>query len=396
MTAAVTIPDWVPPVTSPETLKAAAPREQAVIPENAIIPYAYGAVQIKGMPFAVKHQEELRRWTVGYLLCMGQIEAIDQIWINGETPLSGVLTNSYTGTTGQTADALLAAAIGVDYTDTMVFTDEHGTQGLAYVVVEWSDVDHYQGWPTVTVEVRGRQVFDINAATTQYSATPILGMRDFCTDPRLLAATTDDTALGLVQTDNEATVSTEARREFGLIIDAPLTPDKWLDVFATYAGCYWDHTANEFTAISDRPRASVRTLTAADWEETPRGVIADPVKIPTVVRLQYTDTTSDIWRMREVRKELTGVSTGDPPRRETIVRMPAVTRRSQAGREAQEYLDKMQHKVSGPYKVNRKKGNSLVLAVQTSEGMKRVGVELRGENQLILDMDESKTVLKRK
>jgi hypothetical protein len=61
-----------------------------------------------------------------------------------------------------------------------------------------------------------------------------------------------------------------------------------------------------------------------------------------------------------------------------------------------EGLDQMKHKVSGPYIVNRKKGNSLVLAVQTSEGMKRVGVELRGENQLILDMDESKTVLKRK
>ena len=61
-----------------------------------------------------------------------------------------------------------------------------------------------------------------------------------------------------------------------------------------------------------------------------------------------------------------------------------------------EGLDNMRQSVGGPYKINRSKGNSLVLAVQTAEGMKRVGVELRGENQLILDMDESKTVLKRK
>jgi len=61
-----------------------------------------------------------------------------------------------------------------------------------------------------------------------------------------------------------------------------------------------------------------------------------------------------------------------------------------------EGLDTMQHSMNGTYKVNLAKGNSLVLAVQTSEGMKRVRVELRGENQLILDMDESKTVLARK
>lgn len=61
-----------------------------------------------------------------------------------------------------------------------------------------------------------------------------------------------------------------------------------------------------------------------------------------------------------------------------------------------EGLDRMKDEVSGIYIVNRSKGNTLVLAVQTSEGMKRVGVDVRGENQLILDMDESKTVLKRK
>jgi len=60
-----------------------------------------------------------------------------------------------------------------------------------------------------------------------------------------------------------------------------------------------------------------------------------------------------------------------------------------------EGLDQMKASVGGTYIVNLSKGNSLVLAVQTSEGMKRVGVELKDE-RLILDMDESKTVLRRK
>lgn len=63
---------------------------------------------------------------------------------------------------------------------------------------------------------------------------------------------------------------------------------------------------------------------------------------------------------------------------------------------AREGLAEMGQRLNGTFKVNKQSGNTLVLAVQTSEGMKRVGVELRGDQQLILDMDESKTVLKRK
>jgi len=61
-----------------------------------------------------------------------------------------------------------------------------------------------------------------------------------------------------------------------------------------------------------------------------------------------------------------------------------------------EGLDQMEASVSGTYKINRAKGNTLVLAAQTSEGMKRVGIEVKGDDRIILDMDESRTVLKRK
>jgi hypothetical protein len=64
--------------------------------------------------------------------------------------------------------------------------------------------------------------------------------------------------------------------------------------------------------------------------------------------------------------------------------------------QALEGLDRMKQTVTGTYKVNRSKGNTLVLAVTTGEGMKRVGIELRGDQQMIFDMDESKTVLKRR
>ena len=61
-----------------------------------------------------------------------------------------------------------------------------------------------------------------------------------------------------------------------------------------------------------------------------------------------------------------------------------------------EGLDQMKASMNGTYIVNRAKGNTLVLAVQTSEGMQRVGIELKDDGRLVLDMDESKNVLRRK
>jgi hypothetical protein len=61
-----------------------------------------------------------------------------------------------------------------------------------------------------------------------------------------------------------------------------------------------------------------------------------------------------------------------------------------------EGLDQMKASMNGTYIVNRAKGNTVVLAVQTSEGMQRVGIELKEDGRIVLDMDESKTVLRRK
>lgn len=343
----VTIPEWQAPIPTASTLNDVRPRDQAIIPENYVIPICYGPFQRKPDPIAVAYDSGT--WTVGYLVCLGEIEAIDSIWINGAAPVSGVSTATYTGSTSQTADSLLSAAIS-GYSDTLVFTDEHGSQGLSYIVLEWSEDDHYSSWPEVVVEGRGRKVFDVNASTTQYSTTPGLYVRDFVSDTRIVnwddsGRVHDSGSFATVQTDNEATVTTEARRaDVGLVIDRPRPLAQWLDVLALYAGAYWYlHNGQQFALTSDRPRSAVRTLTRADIIGSVKSAIADPSKTPTVVRLQYTDTAPDIWRTREVVKELSGVDTGDVQRRETSVAMVGVTRRSQAGREASEYLNRLQH-----------------------------------------------------
>ncbi len=68
---------------------------------------------------------------------------------------------------------------------------------------------------------------------------------------------------------------------------------------------------------------------------------ADASQIPTIIRIDYTDTSTTEYKTRQAYAEITGVSTGAVPRRESVVSMPGVTRYSQAYREAAERLAKL-------------------------------------------------------
>lgn len=68
---------------------------------------------------------------------------------------------------------------------------------------------------------------------------------------------------------------------------------------------------------------------------------ADASQIPTIIRIDYTDTSTTEYKTRQAYAEIAGVGTGAVPRRESVVSMPGVTRYSQAYREAAERLAKL-------------------------------------------------------
>ncbi len=70
---------------------------------------------------------------------------------------------------------------------------------------------------------------------------------------------------------------------------------------------------------------------------------ADASQIPTIIRIDYTDTSTTEYKARQAYAEIAGVPTGAVPRRESVVLMPGVTRYSQAYREAAERLAKLQN-----------------------------------------------------
>jgi len=335
----VTLPPWVPPVAPASSINTQ-PNLAEILAnfaaEGAVVPIHYGAFQFGGLPFAMKHSSGT--WTVGYVVGLGQIEAIDNVWINGAAPVSGVVVNTYTGTTGQTADPLLVAAIA-GYADTLVHSDDGVSIGIAYVVIQYTNT-HYPSFPSVIVAGRGRRVFDPQTSTTAYSTSPALALRDFLAS--VMGDPVNAASVTALKTACAATVGGEARRLIGITIDRAQSPEQWIEVLRTYACAYVWKRADTWHLLADRPASSIRTLYPRDVARGSLKVsLPDIDQAPTVVRCQYTDTSGSIWKTGEALSEDSGVSTGASPRINSQVRLPGIHRYSQATREAIERRKKL-------------------------------------------------------
>jgi len=307
------------------------------------LPLVYGKAQVGGRLFAVDYNSTTKTWTLGYLLCYGEIESIDQVWINGEAPVSGISEVTYTGNTSQAADPLLAAAIS-GYTDSLVVSDPAGDFGIAYVVIQYTDSD-YDSWPEVVCEISGKKVYNPKTGFVEFSENPALHLADLIKSPIYgLGRDIDDTSLKTLQDYCDDTAPTEVRRKSFTVIDRAQETERWVDVLRAYAAAWVVYRGNTAYFVADKPASSVMTLSQEDIVEGSLQINQlDASNLPTVVIVQYTDTTEDRWKTRDSEAAmLAGVSTGAVPWRESRVRMPGVTRHSQAYREAVERLNLLQ------------------------------------------------------
>lgn len=185
--------------------------------------------------------------------------------------------------------------------------------------------------------------------TWAYSDTPALALRLLITDGFFgPAQNVDPFGFNTLADFNEETVETggEARRLIGLAIDRELTWESWRKILCTYASCWCFKRGDEWVVVGDRPATTDFTLTIDDMVPDKFNIIlGGPEDIPTVQTVVFTDTTETIWRDRQAVSMLAGVREGTVERREQSVRLPGVHRYSQAKREADERLLKMQHHV---------------------------------------------------
>lgn len=157
-----TIPPWRPPVAPGGTLndqRSVKQQLETVAAASTPIPIVYGECMIGGRIFAATYTGGT--WYVAALFCVGEIDSYVNLYMNDAAPVAGVTVTYYTGTTAQTADATLAAAIS-GYTDTLIVSTPQGSVGVAYVVITYNDA-HYSGLPSIKARIKGRKVYGVSA-----------------------------------------------------------------------------------------------------------------------------------------------------------------------------------------------------------------------------------------
>lgn len=337
-----TIPGWVPPVANATTLNETQGEFSEVLinetAEGSVIPYHFGPFQFGPRPYAISH--DAGTWTVGYLVGVGEIEAIDQVWINGEAPVAGVSVNTYIGQAGQSVDPLLEAAIE-DYVDDLVHVQDGQSYPLAHVVIQWTNT-HYPSWPSVVVQGRGMKLYNPATGLTAYSESPALVLRHFIKE--IMGEPVNEDCFTTLAATNAQIVQTLPRRLVGLTLDRAQSAEQWLEVLRTYACAYYFKRGRVFHACPDRPveESSIRRMTPADFvARSYRFDYDGEERVPTVVNIEYTDTSTQVWTKRTVPYEAPGVSTGAVRRISSTVRLPGVQRASQARREGRERQRKL-------------------------------------------------------
>lgn len=115
----------------------------------------------------------------------GPWNAISQVYLDDvaytDSSFSGLVTcENYTGTDTQAASAALIAELGGKW------TSAHQLRGVAYTYLrlKWDQTAFPRGLPVVTADVQGNLVYDPRDATTKFSNTPWLCIRDYLTSTR--------------------------------------------------------------------------------------------------------------------------------------------------------------------------------------------------------------------
>lgn len=316
----------------------AATRQATVTGAGTPVPIIYGRQRIGAQIVAVAVNDS--KLILACAWCLGEIQAVESITINGEAPAGSVTITHYLGTAVQGVDATLAAAIS-GYSDTLRATVGGQAVAVAYSVVQ-IPATISGGFPRIEAIIQGRKLYDPRTTTTVYSTNPALALRDFITNAAYGQGqtVTDAEIITLANACDDLLSDSSKRREINIIIDNPAPCAQWVDVLRSYAGAFATPEGATVRVVPDRPATPLAGITASNIAAGSFALKKRSRRAaPTVVRVKYTNTAATPWRDAEAVAMVSGVESGTVPRREEVVDMPGITRYAQAYREAVERLN---------------------------------------------------------
>jgi len=337
-------PNLTPRTVLADSSTPAADRQQTVAGENVNARIIYGRDRVGGQIAGVM--------TVGpnlYLLAVwayGECDAIETVEMWDATLPSGVSVTHHLGTQSQTYDSTLRTACAsqspaITYGSLTDATID-ALRGWCYSVFVIPD-SVANGFPSVTATIRGRKVALTSGGTPTWTDNPAYCLADFIENTDYgMGRAVDWTSVAAVASACDAMIGSpsEKRRTIGLSLINVQDVGSWLQTLRAYAGCMIHQEAGTYVLI---PRATA----SSEFSFDKTNVVEDSLTltktgiqaIPTVVTVNYTDTTVKPWRDVPATIYAAGVLAGTTPRRVSQVSMPGVNRFTQAIREATERIN---------------------------------------------------------
>lgn len=322
-----------------------------VAARGALIPILYGRRDIPGLVFVYgKLGTDL---IIGYIWCIGEVDAIETIYLNDEVVPAGVTITNYVGTPTQGVDSTLATAVAA-YNDTLrVDIPGGGKLGIAYSVVR-IPVGKLGGFPRARAVIRGRKILDTRTSVVGYSANPALMVNDIITNPVFGVGKTavgvdecadwDDTLLG--------GIPGAYRARAAIYIASGRPAEQYIDLLCEYAECLRVYEGATVRLVPDAPvdLDLAPVIGPADVLEGTFNLTAESsTDTPSEVELQYTQEPvipSQQWALAPVIMRLPGVTEGLVQRIPTSITLDGVYRAVEAANKALARLNRMQNRLS--------------------------------------------------
>lgn len=328
----------------------AADRQLMLAADRTAVRLIYGEDRVTGRLLNAAPSVD-GKFLVAQFLWGFECDSINDVLLNDRALPAGSTVTHYRGTQLSPPSAVVSAlaAQGVTYTATLF--------GYAQSVI-LIPIGAFDGQLNVSARVRGRRLYDprkdgtaggtgahrLNDPTTwEWSDCPALAQGDWTANTLYGAGLPVVwSSVATLADANDQLVGGEKRRTLGLTLDTPTDVRAVAETLRAYSGSFALPTAAGVRFVADADAAPVVDLThengdllACDTLE-----LRDTSTSPTAVEIIFSDRTKIPWRDGSAIAQVSGAGTTKPWRL-SQVRMPGVTRFSQAMREAIERLNKL-------------------------------------------------------
>ena len=184
--------------------------------------------------------------------------------------------NLHHGASSQTADPMLRASIPTEW------TTNHKLNGICYIAASF-DYDKkgmYKGVPQITVQVKGKKVYDPRTDTTVWSSNPALCFLDYIQN--------DEYGKGLATSQINMTTISAAANKCDTLVDQPYYNGSYQDV--TWSG----DSGDDFIVIDGNANWWQNKVDEViDIRDASDTVIFDGVDIKGSTRYEFYDSTQE-------------------------------------------------------------------------------------------------------